>query len=154
VERGCSANHAVVKRITWWFVAGAGVYWLAILLAKHEIFRILYSGKYAQVGYLMPVVALGSVFWSARLGPTSGLRAMESPASVFVAVSVSAGISIAFGIPACKLYGLQGAVCAMALSEVLAFVVTIILYRRKIAHASLSVPLAMSKLASADSAGD
>ena len=153
-QQGHPGTNVVIVRITWFFVAGAGVYWLVLLLAKAEVFRLLYSGRYTEVASLLPIVALGSVFWAARLAPTSALRAMESPASVFFAVCVSAGISIVLGVPASRAFGVKGAVWSIALSEALACVVTTVLYRRKIADASHSVSLPVSTLASAESAGD
>ena len=58
------------------------------------------------------MLALGSLFWSASYGPAIALRAMESPASVFVAYFATTLISLAVGIPATRFFGLSGAVWA------------------------------------------
>jgi Na+-driven multidrug efflux pump len=56
---------------------------------------------------------------------------LESPGLVFAAVSVSSVIAVAVGIPLTRALGVRGAVWSMALSEALAFVMAIVLLRRK-----------------------
>lgn len=134
-HEGCAGVSILTRRITWFCVAGALAYWGVLLLLTGPAFRMLYSGRYMEVAYLLPVVALASVSWSAFLGPATALRAMESPASVFAAVSVSSCFSFAIGVPATWALGVRGAVWAMALSEVLAFVPAFVLLRRKVRSA-------------------
>ena len=70
LECGQGVNlSALTRRITALYAAGALAYWVPVLLLKAPFFRLLYSGKYTEVAYLLSVVALGSVAWSAFSGP-------------------------------------------------------------------------------------
>jgi O-antigen/teichoic acid export membrane protein len=122
----------VVRRLTLLCVSGAVVYWAILLVFQKPIFQILYSGRYSEVEYLMPVVGLASISGSAFFGPATVLRAMESPSSVFGAVFVSSLVSVLVGVPATKMLGVQGAVWGMAIAETLAFVIAMALLRRKL----------------------
>jgi O-antigen/teichoic acid export membrane protein len=117
-------------------------YWVVLLLFQRPIFRMIYSGRYTEVVYLMPIIALACVFGSAFFGPANVLRVMESPRLVFAAVSISSCVAVAIGIPITWAWGVRGAAWSMALSEVLAFVVAVVLLRRKarkLSEAALSV---------------
>jgi len=92
---------------------------------------MLYSGRYTEVAYLLPVVALASIAGSAFFGPSIVLRSMESPGLIFAAVSVSSAVSVAIGIPLSRAWGVSGAVWSIVLSETLAFVAAVVLLRRK-----------------------
>jgi len=81
---------------------------------------------------LLPVLALGSIFWSAGYGPAIALRAIESPASIFVAYFATTLISVIVGIPATRFFGLKGAVWASNATEVASFVVLMFLMRSKL----------------------
>jgi O-antigen/teichoic acid export membrane protein len=136
---GCAGSSAVTRRITLLCLSGAVAYWVPLLLVKGPAFRLLYSGRYIEVAYLLPVVALGSVSWSAFFGIANALRAMTSPASVFAAVSVSSCVSAMIGVPATWALGVRGAVWSIALSETLAFLMVLVLFRRKVRKASDAV---------------
>lgn len=130
-QRGAAGVSVVVRRMTLLCVSCAVPYWVVLLLLRGPAFRMLYSGQYLDVGYLLPVVALASVLGSAFFGPAIVLRSMESPRLVFAAVSVSSCISIAIGVPLTRALGLGGAVWSIALSEGLAFVAAVVFLRRK-----------------------
>ena len=81
-QQGKAGARVLGVRMTLLSMAGAIIYW-AILIPLHKpVFHILYSGRYTDVAYLLPALALGQIFWSATFGPSVALRAMESPASV------------------------------------------------------------------------
>ncbi len=82
-EQGRSGLIALTRNLMILSVAGAVVYWALIVEFRAPVFRLLYAGKYANVAYLLPVLALGSIFWSAGYGPAIALRAIESPAFHF-----------------------------------------------------------------------
>jgi O-antigen/teichoic acid export membrane protein len=117
-------------------VMGAAVYWALVVGFRGPIFRVLYAGKYTNVAYLLPVLALGSIFWSAGYGPAIALRAIESPASIFAAYSTTTLISVIAGIPATRAFGLKGAVWASNAAEIASFVVLMFLMRSKLAPAA------------------
>jgi O-antigen/teichoic acid export membrane protein len=146
---GWVGAEAMVRRVTWLCTAGGVGYWALVLLLRGPLFRVLYSGRYTDVMYLLPVAAVGSVCWSAFIGPATVLRAMESPNSVFVAVGLSSSIAFAVGLPATWAFGVRGAVWAMTLSEGLAFAAAFALARRKLRAFSDAARVASSSPGSA-----
>lgn len=115
-------------------IAGSAVYWLLVINLKGPIFGLLYSGKYANVAYLLPAVALGSILWSAAYGPAIVLRAMESPKSVFTAYLVTSAICVVIGIPATKYLGLKGAIWSGNLADFASLIVILFILYRKLAE--------------------
>lgn len=134
-EQGRSGLIALTRNLMILSVAGAVVYWALVVEFRTPVFRLLYGGKYTNVAYLLPVLALGSIFWSAGYGPAIALRAIESPASIFVAYFATTLISVMVGIPATRYFGLKGAVWASNATEVASFVVLMFLMRRKLTPA-------------------
>ena len=116
------------------YVGGAIAYWLVFLPLKGQAFHFLYAGKYTEVAYLIPYVALETILWSASFGPAIVLRAMESSISIFYARCVASVVSLAIGIPLTHTYGLWGAIIGIVLANAVALVVTLYLLRRKIAE--------------------
>jgi O-antigen/teichoic acid export membrane protein len=134
-EQGSKALLVLTRNLMVLSIAGAAIYWLLIIRFRGPIFHALYGGKYTNVAYLLPVLALGSIFWSAGYGPAIALRAIESPASIFVAYLTTTAISVVVGIPATRVFGLKGAVWASNITEVASFVVLMYLMRKKLALA-------------------
>ena len=132
-QRGRSSAGSLSNRLTFVSVAIAGAYWAAILIFRHPLFHFLYSGRYSEVAHLLPAVALGSIVWSACFGPAIALRAMESPASVFVAFGLATLLSLLIGVPASWAFGVTGAVWGSNLADVLSWAFVVIVLRRKIA---------------------
>ncbi len=132
-EQGSKGLAVLTRNLMVLSIVGAVIYWALIVRFRGPIFHVLYGGKYTSVAYLLPVLAFGSIFWSAGYGPAIALRAIESPASIFVAYLSTTGISVLVGIPATRLYGLKGAVWASNVTEVASFVVLMYLMRKKLA---------------------
>jgi O-antigen/teichoic acid export membrane protein len=131
-EQGRQGASAIAARLTVLSFAIALAYWVIIIPAKEPVIRLLYSGKYTEVAYLVPLIAVGSLLWSAVCGSAIVLRAMESPASIFVAFVVSSVVSLAVGIPAARAYGILGAVWGTNLADAGALLMVMVLLRRKI----------------------
>ena len=113
-------------------------YWAVILPLDKPLFRVLYSGRYDDVVYQIPIVAVGSIFWTAAYGPSIALRAMKSPTSVFYAWGFAAIASLAIGIPATWFFGLRGAIWGTNVSDIASFAaVSFLLYRKLQAHTPL-----------------
>lgn len=91
----------------------------------------------------MPWLALASVLQVAICGPGIGLRAMGSPASVFLAYLASSTISVLVGIPFIWKLGVPGVIVAMVLSNFLAVSVAFSLLRRK-ERGGVLLPIRMS----------
>jgi O-antigen/teichoic acid export membrane protein len=132
-EQGSRGLVTLTRNLMLLSVIGAAVYWGLVVGFRGPIFRMLYAGKYTNVSYLLPVLALGSIFWSAGYGPAIALRAIESPASIFAAYFATTLISVIVGIPATRAFGLKGAVWASNATEVASFVVLMFLMRSKLA---------------------
>jgi O-antigen/teichoic acid export membrane protein len=139
-EKGSAGVSVLLRRMTLLCVSCAVPYWVVLLLFQGPAVRMLYSDRYTEVAYLLPVVALASVAGSAFFGPSIVLRSMESPGLIFAAVSVSSGISVAIGIPLIRALGVGGAVWSIALSETLAFVAAVVLLRRKARRSLATTP--------------
>ena len=60
-NRGGAGVSVLLKRMTLLCVAFAVPYWIVLLLFRGPAFRMLYSGRYTEVAYLLPVVALASI---------------------------------------------------------------------------------------------
>lgn len=121
-------------------VIGAIIYWSIIIPLHKPVFQILYSGRYMEVAYLLPLLALGQIFWSAAYGPSIALRAMESPASVFVAFASATVASLLVGVPATWFYGLKGAIWGSNIADVLSLVAVVFVLRHKLAARGSAEP--------------
>ncbi len=150
-QEGHRGVRTAALRITLLCVGGAVAYWAVLLVFRAAIFRVLYSGRYMEVEFLMPVVALASISGSAFFGPATILRAMETPKHVFAAVTVASCLSVIVGVPATKLLGVQGAMWGIAISESIAFIIALLLLRAKLREAPSAVSaMALSVADSAD----
>jgi len=135
-QHGKAGARLLGRRLTLLSVIGAIAYW-AILIPLHKpVFHLLYSGRYMEVAYLLPALALGQIFWSATFGPSVALRAMESPASVFVALAFATLVSLLVGVPSTWAFGLKGAIWGSNLADVISFAALLIVLQRKLATGS------------------
>jgi O-antigen/teichoic acid export membrane protein len=139
--RGNSGVNVLLKRMTLLCVACAVPYWIVLLLFQGPAFRALYSGRYTEVAYLMPIVGMASIAGSAFFGPSIVLRSLEAPGLIFGAVTISSVVSVVVGIPLMRFWGVSGAVWSIVLSETLAFVAAVILLRRKARQTSEAAPV-------------
>ncbi len=84
-----------------------------------------------EVAHQIPLVAVGSIFWSAAYGPAFALRGMKSPASVFAAYTFAALASLAIGVPATWAFGLTGGIWGNNIADIASFAaVSFLLYRK------------------------
>jgi len=126
---------AGVYALTWKFTAlfsfGTLVYWAAVIPFRAPILKLLYAGNYSSVGDYLPYFALETIIWSAGVGASIVLRAMESPRSMFIANCAASAITLVIGIPATKYFALWGVVWSIVLANVVGLAVTLVLLRRK-----------------------
>jgi len=141
-ERNGTAGARVLgTRLTLASIVGAVMYWAVIIPLHKPIFHTMYSGRYLDVAYLLPALALGQVFWSATFGPSLALRAMESPASVFAALGIATLGSLVVGVPATWAFGLKGAIWGSNAADVFSFIALWWVLQRKLAEGStLKIP--------------
>jgi O-antigen/teichoic acid export membrane protein len=140
-QNGKAGARVLGTRLTLASIVGAVMYWAVIIPLHKPLFHLMYSGRYLDVAYLLPALALGQVFWSATFGPSLALRAMESPASVFAALGIATLASLVVGVPATWAFGLKGAIWGSNAADVFSFVALWWVLQRKLAQGStLTIP--------------
>jgi O-antigen/teichoic acid export membrane protein len=132
-QQGKAGARVLGTRLTLLSIGGAIAYWAVVIPLHKPLFQILYSGRYMEVVYLLPALALGQIFWSATFGPAVALRAMESPASVFAALAFATVASLLVGVPATWAFGLKGAIWSSNLADILSLGALVVVLRRKLA---------------------
>ena len=143
-QRGSAAVSILLRRMTLLCLACAVPYWIVLLVFRGPAFRMLYSGRYMDVAYLLPVIALASVSGSAFFGPCIVLRSLEAPRLIFSAVLVSSCVAVVVGIPLTRAWAVSGAAWSIALSETLAFVAAVIFLRRKARQSAETSPAVLA----------
>lgn len=113
------------------YAVGAVAYWGLIILFRHRVLHFLYVNRYTELGDLIPWLALASLIWIVANGLTISLRAMQTPASVFVAYCVASAVTLAAGIPAALWFGIRGAVWGMIVASLAALIVGWMMVRRQ-----------------------
>jgi O-antigen/teichoic acid export membrane protein len=136
-KEGNAGTYALTWRLTALFTVGAIVYWAAVIPFRAQIFHLLYAGNYSNVANYLPFFAIETIIWSASVGASIVLRAMESPRSMFIANCAASAITFVVGIPATKFFGLWGVVWSIILANSAALVITIVLLRRKSTEGSV-----------------
>lgn len=135
-KEGNAGTYALTWRMTALFTVGAVAYWAAVIPFRGYILKLLYAGNYGEVGVYLPFFALETIIWSASVGASIVLRAMESPRSIFFANCAASAITLVVGIPATKFFGLWGVVWSIVLANSAALIMVIVLLRRKAAESS------------------
>ena len=130
-ERGAARLQAFTRKVSWLYAGGAAIYWSLLVLFRHQAVHFLYGGNYEGLAQLVPWLALASILQLAIAGPTIGLRAMESPASVFGANFASSGVAILVGIPLAWAFGVRGVVLSMMASSLVGLLTAYALLKRK-----------------------
>ena len=130
-KEGKAGAYALTWKFTLLFSVGTLAYWAAVIPFRGPILKMLYAGNYSSVGDYLPYFALETIIWSAGVGASIVLRAMESPRSMFIANCAASAITLVIGIPATKYFALWGVVWSIVLANVVGLAVTLILLRRK-----------------------
>ncbi|MGH9704406.1 MAG: hypothetical protein ACRD4K_13610 [Candidatus Acidiferrales bacterium] len=130
-QHGSGTLRKFTGKISLLYAGGGFAYWFLIVIFRAPIVHFLYGGHYQNLVSLVPWLALASVLQISLAGPAIGLRALESPASVFVAYAASGAIAVLGGIPLTWAMGVQGVIISMMLSSVVGFSVALYLLSRK-----------------------
>ena len=139
-EQGQEAAKAFTRKICYLFATGSTIYWIFVLGLRHQLFQLLYAGKYTSLISLLPWMALSSVLSTVIFALVIALRAMRSPASVFYASAASGVIAIAIGIPATWLWGVRGVILSFIVANVVTLIATWLLMRRGIESTEIASP--------------
>ncbi len=130
-EEGAVPLEGLTRKISSLYAAGAIAYWLLLTIFRHQVVHLLYGGNYGNLAQFVPWLAVASVLQVAMAGPAIGLRAMESPASVFVAYAASSAVATLVGIPLTWALGVRGVMLAMMASSLTGVSVAYALLLRK-----------------------
>lgn len=130
-KEGKAGAYALTWKFTELFSVGTLVYWAIVIPLRTPILHVLYKGNYSSIADYIPYFALETIIWSAGVGASIVLRAMESPRSMFIANCWASVVTLVIGIPATKYFALWGVVWSIVLSNVVGLAITLILLRRK-----------------------
>jgi O-antigen/teichoic acid export membrane protein/thymidylate kinase len=139
-EKGWEEVKKLAWRIAGLYTLGSSAYWLLICLFRTELIRLMYAGHYSEIAPLVPVVAAASILSGAAMGPTIAIRAMRSPASVTAIYFGSSLVCALVGIPACRAWGIRGAVVGILLSSAISAGTGFLMVRSRKLHARMSAP--------------
>jgi O-antigen/teichoic acid export membrane protein len=131
-ERGPQSLQRISLGITALFALGAIVYWAVVVLCRGSVLHLFYGGRYSEISAFVPWIAISSIFQTCINGPGIALRANEMPRSVFYAYLASSAITLGAGVLATRLFGVQGAVITMLVSNMAAFIVAQLMLTRSV----------------------
>jgi O-antigen/teichoic acid export membrane protein len=132
-QHGRDGARLLARNLTLLSGGGALLYWAIIIPLHVPVFHLLYKGRYLDVAYLLPALALGQIFWSATFGPSIALRAMESPSSVFWALLTATAASLMVGVPLTHAFGLKGAIWGSNAADFFSLAALFVVFGRKLA---------------------
>lgn len=130
-EHGSGRLRSFTGKISLLYAGGGVAYWCLLVVFRTQIVHLMYGGNYDNLAKFVPWLALASVLQISIAGPAIGLRAMESPASVFVAYAASAAVAIFVGVPIVWALGVQGVIISMMLASLAGLIVGTFLLKRK-----------------------
>ena len=120
-EGGWQAVKVQAWRVAGLFAMGSGSYWLLVCLFREPDDSFSLRGSVLQVTTLLPVLAISSILAGATLGPAIAIRAMRSPSAVALIYFGASLVAVLVGIPACRQWGIRGAMFSILLSSITAF---------------------------------
>jgi O-antigen/teichoic acid export membrane protein len=113
--RPCSSR--ILHWATRLFAIEGLVYWVIVVIFRHDLVMYVYGGKYG--GYADLLIALGALpLLGSRLNILGTvLRALERTDQLFRATTASAVVSFSIGLVSMAKWGVYGAVFATILSQ-------------------------------------
>ena len=137
-DKGWEAVKILAWRIAGLYTLGSSVYWVLVCLFRYQLISLMYAGHYEEMVPLIPVVAVASILSGAAMGPTIAIRAMRSPANVALIYFGSSAVSLLVGIPACRAWGIRGAVIGILLSSMISVLTGFLMVRSRKLHKQMS----------------
>ena len=131
-REGWRAMKRQALRIAGLYAGGSALYWLVVCMFSGPLVRFLYAGRYTEIIPLLPWVGLSSIIGGIVLGPAIVIRAMQAPAPVCWIYLFSSAVAIGVGTPAIWAWGMRGAIVALVLSSLTAFVSGYLILRARI----------------------
>lgn len=139
-----------INRITMIFTAAAVTYLIALAVVGKWLTQFVYTGKYSEFAYLLPLMTLPVLFSAAAEGPAIAVRAMQVPAEIFWAYAAAAVPTVLFGVFLARRWGIMGAVLGMSLSGFAYFITLTYRYRIRISEVMPAVHEAGANLSTED----
>jgi O-antigen/teichoic acid export membrane protein len=139
-EKGWEAVKIQAWRITQLYTLGSSAYWILICIFRTQLISLMYAGHYQEIAPLVPVVAVASILSGAAMGPTIAIRAMRSPASVAGIYFGSSLACVLVGVPACRAWGIRGAVIGILLSSTISVLTGFLMVRSRKLHERMCAP--------------
>ena len=116
-EEGRVGFQRRIRQITLMFLGAAATYYVVLWLFGGRIMAVLYAGRYTEFAYLLTLVAAPVVVQAVSQGSAIAVQAMQAPAEVFLAYSVSATITILAGVALARYWGLTGVLIGILTSS-------------------------------------
>ena len=139
-EKGWEAVKIQAWRIAGLYTLGSSAYWILVCVFRTQLIHLMYGGHYQEITSLVPVVAVASILSGAAMGPTIAIRAMRSPASVTAIYFGSSIVCVLVGVPACRAWGVRGAVIGILLSSIISVLTGFLMVRSRKLHERMSAP--------------
>lgn len=131
-KKGRAATRGPVFLLALTYLGGGIMYLVFISVCRVPIFHFLYGGKFVESAHLVPLVCCGAVLIVVSYPFSIGLRAIQSPSSIFLVYSVAGGVSVIVGTVAVWSYGLSGAIGCYILSGLTVAVAASVVYLQKV----------------------
>ena len=131
-EKGVLGANLAVRRISNLYLIMGISYCVVISVFSNVIFHALYGRQYSEFIYLVPWAGVVAALNMAGSGSRIGLRATQSPSSLFVAYCAAGATSVVMGIPLVRIYGVPGALAASVISGLVMLASVVLLFRNKV----------------------
>jgi O-antigen/teichoic acid export membrane protein len=116
-EEGGLGFRRRIWQITLVLMALASAYYAVLWLFGGRLVGFLYAGRYTEFANLLMLAAAPVVVLAASQGSAIALQAMQAPAEVFLAYSVSAALTILAGVALARYWGLAGGLIGVLTSS-------------------------------------
>jgi O-antigen/teichoic acid export membrane protein len=117
--------------------SAVGFSYAAILALFHRpAFHLLYGSRFSESADLVAWMGPVTITYLLLYGPMTGLRAIQSPSSIFIAYCGGAAIALAAGFPLTALYGLRGTLISLCITNLAVTLLAagLFYYRTRIPH--------------------
>lgn len=106
--------YSTTQMIAWFASAFSLVYCIGIITFRREILDILYTNEfYSSFDYLVIYLAIGTLLGSAPLVLGLGLRVLGLPRVILWSKGYAAIFALLIGIPAIRMFGMDGVLFSM-----------------------------------------
>jgi O-antigen/teichoic acid export membrane protein len=131
VREGFSGARSSVARIGVMYAAMGFAYGCVLIVFHEQAFHLLYGNRFAGAADLVSWMGAVPLFYLVLYAPMIGLRAIQSPSSVFVAYSGAAVVALTMGFPLTAALGLKGTIVSLCAANAVGAVLGVWLFLKK-----------------------